>query len=672
MSSVEELREIVVQLEGGIESKTQELSGFRRQFEEAVSCISETEQVIQTYRSTLTDARRELAQAETREAAQERAAYMDDDIKGLVAKFLRIAEDKPWFTGTGNDDSILPHQWQACQFGAVAKRWILGDGVGLGKTRSVVAWLDLVEAKRVLIVCEANIANQFAGEVMTLAPHRTIINLYDLRPSQKDNKKITVPMKKHALLDSLMSMDEAIVVVNFEVWRKDHDIIAKLLDWEMDTVVVDEAHNLKTTSTANFKYLKTLIAVDNVCAKCSGHIQGLYDPEHLRAKPSKKVPQPCEHCGWRIGEPTGKKYATKFDTLMSTRSVKNVCFTTGTPILNDPTDLFSLLHLVNPILFPTKAAFQREYLTMNYHANKWEFRTGAMTKLKPMLSDIFLARTLEDTGIVLPEQNVRVWPVELDKNVYAKQYRTIKQISEAAQIILDSGEEASIMHLMSLITRKRQANVWPGGIVITDTRKESPTYGDILLDVGTEVRESVKMDEIADHIIKLKDVGDEFGQKHPVQLVFSQFKTGLAEFEDRLRDRGLSVARFDGDTTNKLRAEIKHNLNRSNEELPKWDVVLMNYKTGGTGLNLTWATATHILDEEWGPGKRNQAYGRSKRIGQTERTLVFVYRIPRSIDTWMSNTIKRKESLIEGFKEGMEAQEMIEDFRTQLANGTIL
>jgi hypothetical protein len=67
---------------------------------------------------------------------------------------------------------------------------------------------------------------------------------------------------------------------------------------------------------------------------------------------------------------------------------------------------------------------------------------------------------------------------------YPLQYRTIKQISETAQIILDSGEEASIMETMSLITRKRQANVCPSGIVIKDTRPDSPTYGEVLLDVG--------------------------------------------------------------------------------------------------------------------------------------------------------------------------------------------
>lgn len=660
LSEIEKKRAIVQQLESGVETKQDELAAFRKQFEEVVACISQTDRDIQTYRATLVEARRDLDATEIAVAAQQRAETLGDDIANLTSKFLQIAQDKVWFTGTGNNDAILPHQWQGAQFGAVAKRWILGDGVGLGKTRQAVAWLDLVGAKKVLVVCEANIANQFAGEIMELAPHRTVLNLYKQRPS-----------KKHEILDSLADRDEGVVVVNYQVWYRDHDIIAKLLGWHLDTLIVDEAHNLKTTSTSNFKLMKIIVAMDNVCAKCGGHIFGLYDPEHLDK--GKKVPAACQACGWRKGDPTPIRYNNKFDDLLSTRSIKNLCFTTGTPILNDPLDLYSLLHLINPILFPTKAAFQRKYLKNNHLSGKWEFREGAMTSLKPMLADILIARTDKEAGVKKPPQHVNVWPVDLDRQAYPLQYRTIKQISEAAEIVLDTGEEASIMSIMALITRKRQANVWPGGIVIRDTRKESPTYGEVLLDVGSEVQESVKMDEIRDHILALKnDPNNHTGKLHKVQLVFSQFSTGLVEFEKRLLAAGLRVARFDGSTPTNLRTEIKSNLNRANKEEPKWDVVLANYKTGGTGLNFTWVTATHIMDEEWNPGKRNQGYGRSDRIGQTEENFVFVYRVPASIDVWMSNIIYRKEKIINGFNEAMNETDISESFKDALASGTIL
>ena len=156
--------------------------------------------------------------------------------------------------------------------------------------------------------------------------------------------------------------------------------------------------------------------------------------------------------------------------------------------------------------------------------------------------------------------------------------------------------------------------------------------------------------------------------------MFSQFKTGLAELERRMQVENIRVIRLDGDTPDELRKEIKTNFYRAKGETPKWDVLLCNYKTGGVGLNLTSITKTHILDEEWNPGKRDQAYARSARMGQSEETDVYVYRIPATIDTWMANTIYRKEKLIGEFTDEMieEKEDMMGSLKDALESGEIL
>jgi SNF2 family DNA or RNA helicase len=120
--------------------------------------------------------------------------------------------------------------------------------------------------------------------------------------------------------------------------------------------------------------------------------------------------------------------------------------------------------------------------------------------------------------------------------------------------------------------------------------------------------------------------------------------------ENRLREAGIRVVRFDGDTPKALRERVRKNFYRAQNERPEWDVVLANYKTGGSGLNLTAATVTHVLDHEWNPGKRDQGYGRTFRIGQTEPTEVYDYRAPRTVDTWMSNLMRYKERLVGEFE----------------------
>jgi SNF2 family DNA or RNA helicase len=655
-SRVDQERALLIQLQVEKDETEQLLAQEAAAMQKIMREHDEHEQTRQQLRQRIAHARAALALAEKREAADELTDTVDSNVERLNRRFEQIAEGKPWYEG------IFPHQWQGMRFGAAARRFILGDGVGLGKTREAVGWLDLVGAKKVIIVCEANICEQFAGEVEELAPHREVVHLYNARPYQREGVKYSASVARHQLIDSAVSKDEAVLIVNFEMWRRDKDALAKLMMWQADTVIVDEAHNLKSTSTANYKNIEKLVMVDNVCGKCSSLIFGLYDPEMLARNPSKKVPRPCESCGWKAGDPTTHRTNNLLDRALLTRSVKNLCLTTGTPILNSPVDLYSLLHLCNHILFNTKSGFQTAYLQMHGVTGKWDFRSKtALDDLKPLIAGIFIARTLKDTGVVLPKQTVNTIPIEMDKVAYAKQYKVIRQLTDAAQIVLDSGKALTVMHLISLITRKRQANVWPGGIVLKD-----PETDEVIFDAGEEVQESIKMDTILAKMLEMHQLGHR-------QIVFSQFKTGLAEFEQRITAAGLRAARFDGDTPDHLRTEIKSNFDRNNHEEAKWDVVLANYKTGGTGLNFTEATVTHILDEEWNPGKRDQGYGRTNRIGQTEENHVFVYRIRGSIDTWMSNTIKRKESIVDSFNNTMTGEEELAmDLKAAIQDGSVM
>jgi len=249
--------------------------------------------------------------------------------------------------------------------------------------------------------------------------------------------------------------------------------------------------------------------------------------------------------------------------------------------------------------------------------------------------------------------------VDLDKEQYPKQYKVIRELSERAIITLESGEMMTIMHLISLITRKRQANVYPAGIELTDPE------GNVVFSVGQDVTESVKFDVMLENILRIHAEGRR-------QVVFSQFSSALKAFVGRLEEVGLRVALLTGETPRNLRNEIKDNFYLAKGEKPKWDVVLCNYKTGGTGLNLTAATATHIMDEEWNPGKRDQAYARTDRMGQVMENDVYIYRIPASIDTWMSNTIHRKEQMVSAFAGTMTDDVTMEGLAEAMRTGEIL
>jgi SNF2 family DNA or RNA helicase len=547
----------------------------------------------------------------------------------LEAQFKRIAHDKPWFIGTGNDDPIFPWQWQGACFGTVAERWFCGDDVGLGKTRTAVAWLDLIGARKVIVVTEANLISQFAGEVGEIAPHRTVAVL-----AKRD------PDSRKGALAQLLRMEEAIVFVNYEMFRRDKDALNKLLMWQADAIIVDEAHNMKSKRSANFKHVQRLMLSDNCCAECGGLIFGLSTP--------------CGECG-HYNPATLMRHHT-LTSYLATKSAKRILLMTGTPVLNTPVDLFTLLHLMDPITFRSEVDFKKQFLQMDYHAGKHVFQRNGVDALKPYIEDRYLSRSKTDVGLKLPEQRIHFERVEIDPAEYPLQARTIKQINEFAQVMLSSGATMTLMHLITILLRKRQSVTWPGGIQMKDAD------GNITFSVGDEVRESAKMDAALERIKEYHDEGRR-------QIVFSQFQTALAEFEDRINAAGLRAVRFDGSTPGKLREQIKSNFYAAKGEAPLWDVVLVHYRAARSGLNLTAASVTHVLDEEWSAGKRNQAFGRTNRVGQVRTTDVHIYRVPNSVDSFMSSLIHRKEKMADELKQGMTNEELMRSIRKAIVNG---
>jgi SNF2 family DNA or RNA helicase len=247
---------------------------------------------------------------------------------------------------------------------------------------------------------------------------------------------------------------------------------------------------------------------------------------------------------------------------------------------------------------------------------------------------------MSDAGITLPPQKPIRHEISLER--YEKQQWVIDQITQHAAIMLDENKTMSIPAIIALITRQRQANVWPGGIELKNEE------GEIVWRVSEDIQESAKIDKAVELVKEITAEG------HRV-VIFSQFSTALREMHNRINDMKnanddeVKSVVFDGATKEDVRAQIKTNFDKKLREPKKWDVVLANYKTGGTGLNLTAATHTIIMDKEWNPGKENQALARTLRIGQDETTFVHYLVIPGTIDEWMEDIVQEKADLIAGF-----------------------
>lgn len=539
-----------------------------------------------------------------------------------------------WRLGIANGDKAMSHQIEGAHFVASGKRVIIADSMGVGKTLTSIAALDMLDAKRVLVIAPGEVMTGFVKE----------FNRWSDRPAVvigKKPKKIARMLLEPA---RMAGIEKVVYIINFESWRKDKALLTELESIQFDTIIVDEAHNIKEMDTIAYKGVEQIAFARNKCSECGSFC--------LKGQ--------CTN---------GKCY-----TGYAVESVENLITMTGTPILNKPEDIFSLLHLVNRKIFHSRTFFLRQYCRFDYDQKKYVFSSGGQEALAAKLAGMYLRRTQKSAGIVLPPQDIIVHEIELDPEVYKLQAEILETLANDAAVAIQKMEDGTIsaskvmMSILALITRQRQAATWPGGIVLHEVQYDE--YGEVMLDendkpvvidypVGEMYQESVKMDRAVELI-------NEFVEDEQRVVVFSQFRTALDELQRRLESTSVRSVVYHGGTGQAVRERIKNNFDRYRDEKPDWDAVLCHFKTGGIGLNLTAATATIVLDEEWNPGKNEQAYDRTHRIGQTESTSIHILRLVDSVDTWMASLNDEKRRLVSGFNEANNNTELVDFFKKKL------
>lgn len=410
--------------------------------------------------------------------------------------------------------------------------------------------------------------------------------------------------------------DEYTIIVNYEAWRRDKALIDRFISLNFDTIIIDEAHMIKDKKSQAYKGVQEIVE---------------------KSKPEYVIPM------------------------------------TGTPILNRPHELHSILSLVNPKEFHKDQENQflwkyceEYYPDENENNPKWRFKPGGLDAIAKKISKNFLRRTKEQAGIVLPDRAIIHHRLDRDDEKYPEQAKAREHMKKFATIVIDENKAIQATVMIALITRLRQIETWPAGIKLLDKVTKE-------VKLQLDVEESLKMD----YVIRFDSETQEWEGLIPDNIdeermvVFSQFKAPLHELKKRIEKMGRRPVILDGDTPTSLREEIrkdfdrKHTPDRANS---KYDVLLGNYKAAGTGLNLTAATSMVILDREWNAGKEDQALDRIFRIGQTEKTTVNILTAKNTIDDWLNDIVDQKRDLSEGFEDKMLT---IGDLKSALESGLL-
>jgi superfamily II DNA or RNA helicase len=260
---------------------------------------------------------------------------------------------------------------------------------------------------------------------------------------------------------------------------------------------------------------------------------------------------------------------------------------TGTPMENNLMELWSLLAITAPGLFPDAASFADFYAKPIEKSGEAEQLHLFRRRIKPLVK----RRTKDLVAPELPAKQDQILDVELTPR-HRKLYETRLQRERQKVLGLLDDMQRNRFTILKSLTVMRQLALHPG-----------------LVDPGHDALPAAKIDVLAEHLREVAAGGHR-------ALVFSQFTRFLGKVRDRLDAEGIDYCYLDGRTRDRPKA-----IQRFKEgDAP---VFLISLKAGGFGLNLTEADYCFLLDPWWNPAVEAQAVDRTHRIGQTRNVMVY-------------------------------------------------
>jgi SNF2 family DNA or RNA helicase len=260
---------------------------------------------------------------------------------------------------------------------------------------------------------------------------------------------------------------------------------------------------------------------------------------------------------------------------------------TGTPMENNLMELWSLLSITAPGLFPRPDRFKEYYAQPIEKQRDAELLAQLRRRIKPLMK----RRTKEQVAADLPDKQEQVLEIELHPR-HRKVYQTHLQRERQKVLGLIDDINAHRFTILRSLTRLRQLALHCA--LVDSSHADLPC---------------AKIDALVEQLSDVIDGGHR-------ALVFSQFTSFLGEVRRRLDAAGIEHCYLDGSTRD--RGEVLTRFKSGTAP-----VFLISLKAGGFGLNLTEADYCFLLDPWWNPAAEAQAIDRTHRIGQTRNVMVY-------------------------------------------------
>ncbi len=296
---------------------------------------------------------------------------------------------------------------------------------------------------------------------------------------------------------------------------------------------------------------------------------------------------------------------------------------TGTPVENRLSELWSIMHFLNPGFLGNRSSFRQAFiLPIEKYGDE-----QATQQLRRLTRPFILRRLKTDPNVIqdLPEKQ--------EMKVYC-------HLSEEQATLY----EAVVQNALEAIEQEEEG-IGRKGMVLSMLMqlKQICNHPVQYLHQG-ETYNSFEDNNRSGKLRRFHALLEEILSEGDRMLVFSQF-TEMGDLLKRyIQERfGVQTLFLHGGVPPQKRNEM---VERFQSEVGP-PVFILSLKAGGTGLNLTNANHVFHFDRWWNPAVEDQATDRAFRIGQTRNVLVHKFVCLGTLEEQIDRMIEDKKALAE-------------------------
>jgi len=297
---------------------------------------------------------------------------------------------------------------------------------------------------------------------------------------------------------------------------------------------------------------------------------------------------------------------------------------TGTPVENRLSELWSIMHFLNPGYLGSRQGFRHSFaLPIERYSDE-----RATQRLRQMVSPFILRRVKTDPTVIqdLPDkQEMKVYCNLSEEQ--ATLYESVVQSAMQEVAEADGIQRKGLV--LSMLMKLKQVCNHPAQFLHQIGDGHS-------LDPEKETDRSGKLARLTEMLEEAVSVGDRV-------LIFSQFAEMGQLLKQHLQERlGVSTLFLYGAIPAKKREVM---IQRFQEDPNGPPIFILSLKAGGTGLNLTRANHVFHFDRWWNPAVEDQATDRAFRIGQTRNVQVHKFVCVGTMEEMIDEMIESKKAL---------------------------